>query len=285
MGKTSNICAGIVLYNPDITRLKESLASIIKQVPKVFLVDNGSVNLYEVEKLVEDNPEVEIIPLGENMGIAAALNEICRSAAVRGYEWALTLDQDTICPEDLVENLYSATGDEIIGIVCPAVKYEGLNMVVCNDEETVCEIKGCMTSASLTNIAIWDKVGGFREDYFIDYVDNEYCKRLRVNGYKILRVNACQMLHQLGDARTVKFLFMKFTGSYHNPVRCYYMIRNNIVFIREYKKEISLMKEWIKVIYIALGCVFYAEDRSRTTRYVIKGIKDALKGKMGKYEG
>ena len=41
--------AGIVLYNPDLGRLKENIESICKQVDKVILIDNGSDNRREIE--------------------------------------------------------------------------------------------------------------------------------------------------------------------------------------------------------------------------------------------
>lgn len=285
MKKTSKVCAGIVLYNPDIARLQESLAAIVGQVAEVVMVDNGSINTQEITKIIENKTNISLIQFNDNLGIAKALNKICEYASKHGFKWVLTLDQDTICPEDLVERLFSATSFEKVGIVCPSVLYEGLNIEAGNEQEEVCEVKGCMTSASLTNLAIWQELGGFREDYFIDYVDNEYCKRLKVNGYRILRVNGCKMRHQLGEARTVRILFKKVTGSYHNPVRCYYMIRNNVVFIKEYKKEINVIKEWAKVVYIALGCVLYAKERRTTFRSICHGVRDAHNGKMGKYEG
>ena len=46
----NRIAAGIVLYNPDIDRLKKNLEVIESQVEKVFLVDNHSNNLEEVKK-------------------------------------------------------------------------------------------------------------------------------------------------------------------------------------------------------------------------------------------
>lgn len=284
MRKTSDVCAGIVLYHPDIARLRESLSSITQQVQEVFMVDNGSNNIGEIKQLKEDFPQIVIIPFEENEGIAKALNEICNYSSEKCYKWVLTLDQDTICPEDLVDSLYSATSLGNVGIVCPAVLYEGLNLEIINKDEDVSDVKGCMTSASLTNIDVWNQIGGFREDYFIDYVDNEYCKRLQKNGYKILRVNKCIMRHQLGNARTVNVLFKNLTGSYHNPVRCYYMIRNNVAFIKEYRKDINVFKEWIKVFYIAFDCALYAENRSTTLRYMLKGAMDGIKGKLGKYE-
>ena len=46
--------AGIVLYNPDLGRLKENIESICKQVDKVILIDNGSDNIREIEDLIKE---------------------------------------------------------------------------------------------------------------------------------------------------------------------------------------------------------------------------------------
>ena len=46
----SKICAGIVLFNPSISRLKSNISAISCQVEKVFLQDNGSANVDEVKK-------------------------------------------------------------------------------------------------------------------------------------------------------------------------------------------------------------------------------------------
>ena len=43
-----DISAGIVLFNPDIERLKENIDAVIVQCTHVYLVDNGSKNISEV---------------------------------------------------------------------------------------------------------------------------------------------------------------------------------------------------------------------------------------------
>lgn len=68
--------AGIVLYNPDLGRLKENIESICKQVDKVILIDNGSDNIREIEDLIKEYLNCILLKNGENMGIAYALNQI-----------------------------------------------------------------------------------------------------------------------------------------------------------------------------------------------------------------
>ena len=57
----NNICAGIVLYNPDIDKLTNNINSIINQVSVVLLQDNGSSNIKEIEELIKQWENVKII--------------------------------------------------------------------------------------------------------------------------------------------------------------------------------------------------------------------------------
>lgn len=103
----NEICAGIVLYNPDIVRLRENVNAIISQVDMLFLQDNGSENISEVEALIGGLPRVVLLKSSRNMGIAWALNQLCEQATADNYCWILTLDQDSVCPEGIIVT-YSA---------------------------------------------------------------------------------------------------------------------------------------------------------------------------------
>lgn len=43
-----------------------------------------------------------------------------------------------------------------------------------------------MQSANLVNVEVYKKLGKYREEYFIDCVDYEYCLRARENQYSII---------------------------------------------------------------------------------------------------
>ena len=182
------ICAGIVTYQPDIDRLKKNLDNVVIQVQKVFIVDNYSNNIEDIHRLITYFTNVAIIENNSNYGIAKALNRMCECAKNDGFNWILTLDQDTVIPNNLIQDFMPYTKESKIGIICPAVYYEGLEKMTRGKNE-IDYIRACMTSASLTNLEAWKDVNGFREDYFIDYVDNEFCMKLGIDGYKIIRVN------------------------------------------------------------------------------------------------
>lgn len=283
MIESNKVCAGIVLYNPDLERLLLVVESIINQVEKLYLVDNASENIANIKELMTSFPHLLLIENNKNMGIARALNQICQKGYDDNYRWVVTLDQDTICPENLVCQLSRFKNDDI-GIVCPAVSYEGLDVHSEMDEDETEYVYACMTSSSLTNIRGWKEVGGFKESYFIDFVDNEFCMKLSLKGYKILRTYACEIQHQLGCTREIRILGRRYRGTSHSLIRCYYMMRNNVLFICEYSSHLNILKECLKLIYVAWGEFFYSSNKCKTLKYLLYGIKDGIKGKEGPYE-
>lgn len=280
-----SICAGIVSYNPDIERLKLNISAICSQVPKVYVVDNGSTNISEISNLVESFSNVYLLINEDNAGIAKALNQLCEAASKDQYNWILTLDQDTVCPVNVIDHLSKYTDIEDAGIICPAVRYEGWETTETKSQASSdCEeVKACMTSGSLTRIEAWRKVNGFREDYFIDFVDNEFCMKLQLAQYRIIRVNTCSMSHQLGESGTFNFLgIIKIKYTRHAPWRYYYIVRNNRAFIEEYKTHLPITKEYLKLWYILGKGILFSKEKRTTMDYVILGYIHARKRKLGK---
>ena len=114
-----NTAAGITLYNPELDRLGQNIESILPQVKHIFLVDNGSCNLDEIKSLLDKFENVTLICNGENLGIAKALNQMCQAAYENGYEWMLTLDQDSVAESELIKKYSRYTEMEKVAILTP----------------------------------------------------------------------------------------------------------------------------------------------------------------------
>lgn len=279
----SKCIAGIVTCNPEIDRLKAVVASAICQVAEVIIVDNNSTNINEIRSLQDCYGNLLVVENKENQGIARALNQIFEVAVERNYEWVLTLDHDTICDIKMVDTLFDGVIDDSIGIVCPSVLYEGVDFKMKGYGKTGLEdVYACMTSGSLTRVAAWQKVGGFNDEYFIDFVDNEFCMKLKINNYRILRNHACEMKHSLGEPLTIKTLFGEVSVVTHKPWRFYYMVRNNLVFICQYRKYLRILREYAKLAKIISGGLRYSIDRKQTWKYIKLGYIDAKRGVLGK---
>ena len=119
----SEICAGIVLYNPDAELLRENIASIINQVECLVIYNNGSLNISDIRTDLFGDKRITVLGNGDNKGIAYALNRLCMWAMEHGFQWIITLDQDSVSSEGLVNALSSYTDQEIAivapNIICP----------------------------------------------------------------------------------------------------------------------------------------------------------------------
>ncbi|MDR2406693.1 MAG: glycosyltransferase family 2 protein [Bacteroidales bacterium] len=272
------IFAGIVLYNPDIKRLKENLLAILPQVDKVLIVDNASSNTKEIEFLLNQLNIGALIQNSENKGIASALNQLLSWGKRLNADWVITLDQDSVCPNNLISNYRKYLWDNI-GIVTCLIndRNTGINIKIkpTTDWE---HITWCITSASLTNIKVWEIVGGFDENMFIDSVDRDYCYSLDENGFKILRVNTIELLHEVGvKSKRIKLFGKEQIIFNHSAARCYYMARNLIYNSKKHKKAPKPCRRLITISFRMLLIIFYEHNRYNKVAAMLKGCFDGYK--------
>lgn len=274
------VCAGIVTYNPDIDKLMMNFYAIKPQVDAVVIVDNGSSNIHELRNVFHSKEKVFLIENCKNEGIAKGLNQIFSWAKSHGFSWVLTLDQDTVCSDSFLNAYMPYINMDKIGIICPKVIYEGTELVQeANGEYSF--IDACMTSGSLTSVTSWNVCDGFDEWMFIDLVDNDFCMRLKMNDYKILRINAAVMSHQVGNQETIELPFGKKIVIFnHSPFRNYYYVRNSIYYIRKYRTFSNIVRLIAVLLYWESKKIFFERNKIRTIYSMLQGLKDGLKVRL-----
>ncbi len=62
-----------------------------------------------------------------------------------------------------------------------------------------------ITSGSFVQLDILREIGGFKDELFIDSVDDEYCMRARDHGFAIIEATAFGTEHKIGAPRIVRF--------------------------------------------------------------------------------
>ncbi|MFD1851258.1 glycosyltransferase family 2 protein [Oceanobacillus bengalensis] len=271
--------AGIVLYNPDIPRLQENIESIYKQVEQVILIDNGSKNIKEIKFLINRFEKLTLIENKQNKGIATALNQIVNYSMNCNFNWVLLLDQDSVSPLNIIDEFdrYTCT-DEKVAIICPEINdRNSVQVSNSNNIEEYEYVKECITSGSFLNCSIWYEIGGFDEKMFIDYVDIEYCKRVIRAGFKILKVNRVELLHEIGKRNTYKFLWLNVPTYEHSAFRKYYITRNTLYFTRKYKEDENILYAYLKVIKRLIIVVLYEKDKWKKINAMYRGMRDSYK--------
>jgi len=273
-----DIPAGIVTFNPDIERLRENIKSIYDKSAIIFIADNGSENKDAVLELISDYERIVFLGNEKNIGIAAALNQLCKAASDNNYKCLLTLDQDSVCPENLFPEFGIYTEGERIGIICPSIKDRNHSLDKVHNMTKTEEIGRCITSGSLVMLDAWNAVNGFDESMFIDGVDFDFCDRIRAKGYIILRVNTVVLLHEIGNIKIRRFLFFKVRVKNHSAFRKYYIARNTVYLARKKKKKKFIFKAHLQIIKQYFMVLLYEkEDKKKKMHEIIRGFKDGKK--------
>ena len=284
------ICAVVVTYYPDLG-FADRMERVAKQVGQIVIVDNRSLgeSVGRIQGVVE-RLGIHLISNASNEGIAPALNAGVRWAASQGYRWVLTLDQDTVAAADMVSSLArtfrSCPLPERIAVIGSNYR-DQFSKQSLGDQPAAPggfggkEVKTVLTSGSLVSVDAFDSIGGFREDFFMDCVDHEYCLRARSRGYRILMTAKPVMEHGPGDPSQHRLLWRKFRTSNHSILRRYFLARNSTILVREYaiaEPGWILYYLWEYAKSMLLLCLFETHRMAKLKAF-IRGCIDGVLGR------
>lgn len=292
------VMAVVVTYHPCLERLRRLIEALLPQVFGIHIVDNGSHDT-DIEGLLAQFPDarMERLRLGENLGLGCAQNAGIESVRACSPEYVLLMDQDSEPESGMVATLREAleTRPEAaaagpayqahaLGRRSGFVYVSGLRMrrQQCTSCEDVVEVDHLIASGSLIPVRALDRIGGLRDDLFIDYVDIEWGLRARAHGMRVYGVCAAGMSHRLGDA-TLSILGRSIPQ--YSPARIYYQVRNSILLLRE--PFVPLNWKLVNLRQVALRCLAHLL-RVRPRRPYVKmlglAIRHGLRGRAGPLE-
>ena len=302
--QNSPICAVVVTFHPD-AGVPDRLDILGPQVAHVIVVDNGGTPGESVLGRLSQNPHFEILRNPRNMGVAAAWNVGVSRAMALGFELVLILDQDSTPKPGMVDALlrtYELHPDrERIAILAPQFedpipairprfvrKTRGFlfERALCEgdwlDDVSIVIGSGCVLDAS-----IYRTLGGFREDFFIDYVDTDYCLRALERGYRIVVACAAKLEHRLGDRTVERRGPLVLYPTRHSPARWYYMSRNRIYMLRLHalRSPHWLTFEIANSAFWLLRMLVAEDRRAEKAKAVLRGTWDGLCGRTGPMPG
>ena len=291
--KKEDILAVIVTFFPD-RDFPGRLDAILCQFDRALIVDNASEgeSLAMLEELSGTRDRLAMIWNDHNAGVAYALNQGCRYALEQQYRWAVTFDQDTVADADYLESMIDAGSqlkDARVGVIgCNYYEPNLGRVAVPNPSGLTREERAVViTSGSLLSLQAYQRVGGFRDDFFIDAVDEEYCLRCSAGGFTNFFVFAPLMVHSIGSMKD-HFLFgcraLKFVLHHHPSWRMYYFVRNNLILYGTYlfhRPSWVVPAAWKRCIQVALILLF-EEDRLKKLRYALWGGWDSVTGTRGR---
>lgn len=279
------IAAVVVLYNPDQAVIG-NIESYINNIDILYAVDNSDQKQSNIITSLLKNPKIHYINNNGNQGIAHALNIGANKAIEMGYEWLLTMDQDSsfnpVIFKKYLECFQRIQNPDKIAIFSP-------NYLRSNNIESSCsftEKLTTITSGSLLNLHLYRIIGEFDEKLFIDGVDHDYCLRVHLHNYKVIQFETIFLEHQIGSPIRINLLGKTQYRNIHSPIRHYYMARNSLYILSKYHNKFPGYTRnhiW-KVFKTLTFALIYGENKRIRFKYILEASKDFLSGKMGKHE-
>jgi rhamnosyltransferase len=283
----ADVGAVVVTHHPD-RAFSSRLDRYRIQVACTVVVDNGSDDSERqiLETLAADRG-THVIANADNLGVATALNQGVRWLRDQGFQWALLFDQDTEADAHIVKTLldaYAGAEDhEAIAVIGSNYRNEdGVPQYPCPQGARWIRRKTVITSGSLVSIRVFDRIGGFRDDLFIDHVDHEYCLRAAARGFKTIMACRPGMTHAIGHTVRRRVAGVNVERSVHAARRYYYNSRNHVILTREFafreplwviKLTLSKMRE------LAMMCLF-DDDKWGKLKSAAKGYWDGMRAPL-----
>ncbi|MCI8346513.1 MAG: glycosyltransferase family 2 protein [Bacilli bacterium] len=283
MARSKNIkIAGVVtLYNPTDQDI-ENINTYLKDIDKLYVIDNTEG--YNNEARIPKSKKIKYQFKNENIGVATALNMGAKFAIKEGYSYLLTMDQDTTFKPGVMERLKEAINKfdmKKVGIITP---WHNTKVSIAEIDEEYDYPPTIMTSGNILNLDIWKKLGGFKDEFFIDGIDIEYSLNLRKHGYQIVRVVNAKIDHELGDIQYKKLFGKTYLCSNYPAIRRYYIMRNNHYIFDMYKDfDPNICWSLLEQKKHMKSVLLFEKDKFRKIRNYFRGLRDYKKGIKGKY--
>jgi GT2 family glycosyltransferase len=235
--------------------LKQSLLPIGSQLTELVLYDNSP------EKQEFSDQKYEGIPItyfhdSRNLGIATAYNYALAAARENGSEWLILLDHDTEITAEYLEQVMNMDEKNTdIAAVVPKINSENQlispvyshSLRPLQGEKPVSGIQDkpvmAINSGALIRVDFLNEIGGFNEDFPLDYLDHWLFHEVYAKGYKV-RLLDVTLEHELSVMDYSRVSLARYQS----------ILESEIKFFRNYQQDlyksyrIQLAKRFLKQV-------------------------------------
>jgi hypothetical protein len=245
----------------------------------VIVLDNGSREIFNVDKGLYKNFKLFLIKSENNLGFAGGQNLAIKHALVNGADYVVVLNNDVIADNNLLIELLQTFQDKSdCGLVSPKIyfakghefhkdKYKenelgnviwyaggemdwrnvigshrGVDQVDTGQYDKVQETDFASGCCVMIKKEVFERVGLFDENYFLYYEDNDFSQRVKAKGFKIYYQPKAKLWHlNAGSA-----------GGSGSLLQDYFITRNRLLFGFKYsstRARLALLRESIKFVF------------------------------------
>ena len=274
------LSAVVITYYPIVDDLIINIKQFIDFVDRLIIWENTPIHDRENYHILipEYNNKIVFLGTHKNEGIAYALNRSIEWSIENKFTHILTMDQDSLWNnfEFFKQKISKYTNDPGIGIFAPVIYEQNKSSI-----PELSYVKDVITSGAVYKLKIFEEIGFFREDFFIDAVDLEYCYWANRNGYKTAVLGDAYLKQKYGNVSEHKFLDKKYHTLNYSAFRLFHIVRNHIFLWKEFPELSRFQKKRIIKVYILnrlKEILMFEKDKAGKVFSVLKGIIFGLSG-------
>ncbi len=222
----------------------------------VYCIDNASADDSAAALGQQTDGRLKVTLNRDNVGVAAGNNQGIVQALRDGCDWVLLLNNDTIFPATLFQELVEACQSQHWKAVVPKIHFDsprgaiwygggsfnpwrghsgyhiGAGEPDCGQFDAACRMDYAPTCCMLLNCSVFEAVGLMDETYFVYYDDTDFCWRMRQQGQELGYWPTATLVHKVGGS----------TGGIGSPFTVRITARNRLYFLR---KHFGFWSPWL----------------------------------------
>lgn len=239
----------VVTYYPDEKLLRRNISAFIDDVDKVLIWENTPEE-HKLQYRFVEHEKVEYCGDGIN-SISRALNFGWKYSKLNGYEYLLTMDQDSVLVNFSIMKEYIRRHPNEMTLLSPHInKSNIISSPIPDGNIGITRVDGLITSGALFSIRLLDKLGGFNDKLAIDGIDTDLYLRADMLGIPSYRINNCNLIQRFGEPNVRFFLRKRFEFSEYSASRLESILKSHIFLIRKYNNMSLSTKRYIIKHYI-----------------------------------
>jgi rhamnosyltransferase len=298
-----SIASVTVAYNGDqvISRHLDALKRQTHKIDEIVVVNNASTD-GTLKVLASNYPGITVLNQPQNGGVGVGFAAgLTYAALVKNHDWVWLFDQDSVPSSDGLALLLAGlqhldAASENTAILAPVCAQSGTGMIypgliwrrgwrfidLTTQMVPFVFVDSVISSGTLVKREAVERIGLPRADFFMDFVDHEYCLRLRRAGYRIAIIPASKLGHEIGSARRIDVLGLSKKWADHAPWREYYMARNEVFTIWQYypdwRSKCSTLGRLLRHIFDIL---LFGREKIACFMMMVRGVRDGWAGNLG----
>ncbi len=295
---TPMMLVGVITYNPDVGRLRELCLELSGDGIEILLIDNQSDNVQDICDEFDRDSDIRVVRNPENIGLAAAVNQLVEFARGARARYIMPVDQDSkfdACyATNMLGNFHELQADlpllAAMGAKVFDVRKRAYQRFMRFGHTRVerrtfsgglpnryVDTDFLITSGTVVSLDCVDQIGPMREDLFIDSVDLEWSFRAVDRGWRLVGCEEVHMYQEVG-VDSIRVPLLNTYVRVHNPLRYYYMTRNRLFLYRQPHVRFTwMLKDFPRAVLKFMFLSVASPMRKQIIKEHARGVLDSFK--------